>query len=89
MSKLRDNGSSRHTPTALNAASEARIARANRAATDLSPVIAELRAAGITSLKGIAKALDERRVPTPWGSSHWHPMQVSRVLKRLAERDQS
>jgi hypothetical protein len=83
MSKLRDNGISRLAPAARNAASEARKARANRTAADLAPVIAEVRAVGITSLKGIAKALNERRVPTPWGSSHWHAMQVSRVLKRL------
>jgi Recombinase len=50
----------------------------------VAPVIAELRAAGITSLKGIAKALNERRVPTPRGGSRWHAMQVSRVLKRVA-----
>jgi hypothetical protein len=66
-------------------ADKARIARANRIAADLSPVIAELRAAGITSLNGIAAALDARRVPTPAGSGHWHAAQVSRVLKRLAE----
>jgi hypothetical protein len=41
---------------------KARIARANRTAADRAPVIAELRSAGITSLKGIAAALDERHV---------------------------
>jgi hypothetical protein len=35
-------------------------ARANRTAADLAPVIAELRTAGVTSLKAIATALDER-----------------------------
>jgi hypothetical protein len=70
---------------AQSIADKARIARANRIAADLSPVIAELRAAGITSLNGIAAALDARRVPTPAGSGHWHAAQVSRVLKRLAE----
>jgi hypothetical protein len=37
-------------------ADKARIARANRTAADLVPVIAELRASGITSLNGIAAA---------------------------------
>jgi hypothetical protein len=46
---------------------EARKARANRAAADLAPIIAELRAAGITSLTGIAAALEERGVPTARG----------------------
>jgi hypothetical protein len=71
------------TTAVRRAGIEVRQARANERAADLAPVIAELRAAGITSLKGIAKALNERRVPTPLGNSHWHPMQVSRVLKRL------
>jgi hypothetical protein len=52
---------------------EARKARANRAA-----------AVGITSLKGIASALEERRVPTPAGSGHWRAVQVRRLLARLA-----
>jgi hypothetical protein len=69
---------------APNTADKARIARANRTAADLAPVIAELRAAGITSLNDIAAALDARRVPTPAGSAHWHAMQVARLLKRLA-----
>jgi hypothetical protein len=63
---------------------EARKARANRAAADLAPIIDELRAAGITSLKAIAAALEERHVPTPGGSGHWRATQVRRVLARLA-----
>jgi hypothetical protein len=63
---------------------EARKARANRAAADLAPIIAELRAAGITSLTGIATALEERGVPTPAGSDHWRAVQVRRLLARLA-----
>jgi hypothetical protein len=51
----------------------------------LGPVIAELQAAGITSLNAIADALNERNTPTPGGSGRWHAMQVSRLLKRLAE----
>jgi hypothetical protein len=64
-------------------ADRGRIERANRAAADLA-LIAELRTTSITSLNAIAKALDERHVPTPAGSPHWHPMQVARLLKRLA-----
>jgi hypothetical protein len=63
-------------------ADKARTARASRAVTDLAPVIAELRTTGVTSLKAIAAALDERHVPTPAGSTHWHPAQVARLLKR-------
>jgi hypothetical protein len=64
-------------------------ARANRTATDLAPVVAELQAAGITSLNGIAAALNERHIPTPRGSGHWYAAQVSRLLKRLAGRSRS
>jgi hypothetical protein len=70
--------------SAPNTADRAQSARANRTAADLAPVIAEVRAAGITSLNGIAEALNERRVPTPRGGGHWYAAQVSRVLKRLA-----
>jgi hypothetical protein len=63
---------------------KARSARANRIADQLAPVIAELQAAGITSLNGIAAALNERRVATPAGGGHWHAAQVAQILKRLA-----
>jgi Recombinase len=69
---------------ALNNADRARMARANACAATLAPIIAEVRAAGVTSLNGIAAALNERGVPTPAGSEHWYASQVSRVLKRLA-----
>jgi hypothetical protein len=46
-----------------------------------APVIAELQAAGTTSLQAIADALNERRVPTVRGGK-WHAMQVSRLLHR-------
>jgi hypothetical protein len=62
---------------------EARKARADRAAADLAPIIAELRAAGITSLNGSADALNARGVPTAAGSRHWYAAQVSRMLARL------
>src|SRR5919112_1576534 len=58
------------------AASEARVA-------DLAPVIAELQAAGVTSLGGLAKGLSERGIPTARGGTSWTPVQVSRVLARL------
>jgi hypothetical protein len=62
---------------------QARKARANRAAADLAPIIAELRAAGITSLTGITEALNERGIPTARGSGPWYHAQVRRLLVRL------
>jgi hypothetical protein len=69
---------------APNTADKARTARAAARAADLAPIIAELQANGVTSLNGIAAALNARRVPTPGGVGHWHAAQVARVLKRLA-----
>jgi hypothetical protein len=61
------------TPEVRRAAYDARAERANQAAADLA-----------TSLKDIAAALDARHILTPAGSGHWHAMQVSRLLRRLA-----
>jgi hypothetical protein len=69
---------------ALNTADKARMARANASAATVAPSVKELLADGITSLNGIAAALNERGVPTPGGSRHWHAAQVARLLKRLA-----
>jgi hypothetical protein len=52
-------------------------------AAEVAPVIAELRAAGITSKKGLAEALNKRAVRTPRGIGEWRPIQVARVLARL------
>jgi hypothetical protein len=52
-------------------------------AAELAPTIAELRAAGITSKKGIARALNARGVGTPRGVGEWRAIQVARVLARL------
>jgi hypothetical protein len=63
------------TPVVRRAGTEARRARADAREANLAPIIAELQAAGVTSLKGVAEALNERGI---------HAMQVSRPLKRLA-----
>jgi hypothetical protein len=39
-----------------------------------------LQAAGVTSLAGIAAALNERRIPTASGRGTWQSVQVSRAL---------
>jgi hypothetical protein len=65
-------------------ADKARTARAVAKAADLAPILAELRGAGVTSLSGIAEALNARNVRTPSGIGRWHAAQVARVLRRLA-----
>ncbi|EHP93433.1 recombinase family protein [Methylorubrum extorquens] len=74
-----------HTPTdeMREAAAAALRQRTDSKVDSLAPIIAELRAAGITSATGLAKALTERGVPTARGGSAWSTVQVQRVLARL------
>jgi hypothetical protein len=60
-----------------------RTARADARAADLAAIVAELRAAGVTSLPAIAAALNERGMPTATGVGNWRAVQVWRVLGRL------
>jgi hypothetical protein len=57
--------------------------RATDKLADYSPVIREIQAAGITSLAGIAAALNERGIPTASGQGTWQAVQVERLLGRL------
>jgi hypothetical protein len=70
-------------PAAQRAACEANEARADERAAKLAPIIKSIQAKGVTSLNGIAEALNKRRVPTPRGRGHWHATQVRRVLVRV------
>jgi hypothetical protein len=79
----------RFPPGAIQASLQARQARADVRATRLAPIIAELQARGVTTLKGIAAALNERGVPPPSGHGQWRSTQVGRLLKRLARRGTS
>lgn len=71
------------TAEARQAGRDATGSRAAARAADLMPTLAELRAAGVVSLGGIAKALTERGIPTARGKADWSPVQVSRVLARV------
>jgi DNA invertase Pin-like site-specific DNA recombinase len=67
------------------AAIASKLARATSArafAEDLRPVIEEIRSAGVTSLSGIAAALNERSVPTRRGAKEWQAITVRRALQR-------
>jgi hypothetical protein len=67
----------------LRAARKARTARANERAAKLGPILKKLRATGVTSLSGIAAALNRRRIRTPGGVGQWRATQVARELARL------
>lgn len=63
----------------------ATLARQNKEAAasrarDLAPVIAELRAAGIETVRGITEALNARGIPSPRGA-RWHVPAVFRMMK--------
>jgi DNA invertase Pin-like site-specific DNA recombinase len=64
-------------------AAEARQAKAASRTADLLPVINAIRADGITSATGIAKALNDRGVPAARGA-RWQAVQVQRVLRKAS-----
>jgi hypothetical protein len=71
------------TQKARAAAQRQLTAQANGRAARLLPVIEELKVAGITSVRGIARALDERGIATARGNGLWSPAQVRQLIKRL------
>lgn len=58
-------------------------AEADQRAVAVKPVLHELKAAGVTSLTGLARGLTERGVQTARGGT-WTAMQVSRLIERAA-----
>ena len=65
------------------AAVEAVRIRAQSRADDLGPIVEDLRSGGVTSLGGIAEALNSRGIETPQGKQ-WHKSSVRNLLDRLA-----
>jgi DNA invertase Pin-like site-specific DNA recombinase len=63
---------------------KAMAARGKARAADLAPIIADLQAAGKTTLRMIAAGLNERGIPTATGQGEWSAVQVRRTLARLA-----
>lgn len=60
---------------------KANMAAADRFAANVKPLINQVRASGITSLRDIAAALTARGVPTARGGT-WNATQVANVIKR-------
>jgi DNA invertase Pin-like site-specific DNA recombinase len=67
---------------------EALQARADAKAADLAPIIAELQAAGKTSLRAIAAGLNDLGIPTVRGGK-WSSPQVMRMIARPFEASAS
>lgn len=60
-----------------------RVQAAANFASDLAPIVIELRRAGARSLRDIARGLNAHAWPTPRGTGEWAPAQVRRVLARM------
>ena len=58
-----------------------RAEKVKRRAHDLAPIIADIRASGLSSLREIAAALNARNIRTARGA-YWSSVQVMRVLER-------
>jgi hypothetical protein len=71
------------TAKARQAGCKAVTARADAFATELAPTVAELQAAGATSLRAIARGLNERGIRTPRGVGEWKAGSVAQLLARL------
>jgi DNA invertase Pin-like site-specific DNA recombinase len=56
-------------------------AEADRAASNVLPIISEIRKSGAMSLRAIAEALNARGIPTPRGG-RWYAMSVRNALAR-------
>jgi DNA invertase Pin-like site-specific DNA recombinase len=61
---------------------EVRHELADQRASSLMPVIERLRADGVTSAQGLARALNDEGVPTVSGRGRWQAVSVLRVLNR-------
>ena len=59
----------------------ARMAQADQFASNILPVILQIRGAGVQTLKGIADALNARGLRTPRGGE-WQAIQVKRIVER-------
>jgi DNA invertase Pin-like site-specific DNA recombinase len=70
----------KNTELGRQKAAEARQAKTASRTADLLPVVEAIRAEGITSATGIAKAMNERGIPTTRGG-RWQAVQVQRMLR--------
>ena len=59
-------------------------AKADQFAANTMPIIREIQASGVTSLRGVARALNARGVPSARGTP-WSPVAVSNVIRRSME----
>ncbi|EME71478.1 site-specific recombinase [Paramagnetospirillum caucaseum] len=71
-----------YVPSEDDRAKAAQAKREKAKRLDLMPEVAAIRASGVSSLSGIARALNERGIPTSNGAK-WQAVQVKRMLAML------
>ena len=64
-----------------SASAKVRAEQSSKRASDLEPVVNAIRAEGATSLRQIAAALNDKKIPTARGGE-WSAVQVRRLLAR-------
>jgi len=81
--KAEAEGKKLGSPVARETVAKARAARsayAAKANAGTRQVIADIRASGVSTLTGIAKALQARGIKTPRGNATWQAAQVARLV---------
>ena len=73
----------KHRKRGIRNSLRVRTAKADGFAQRIEPIIADIRAAGINTAKGLARALNERDIEAPRGGQ-WSATQVRRVVARIA-----
>jgi DNA invertase Pin-like site-specific DNA recombinase len=80
------NLSSEARASGSRASARVRLRLAQQRAGDLTPILDELRESGLTSLRDLARALNERGIEAPRGGD-WSATTVSRLLTRTRSLD--
>lgn len=80
-----ENLSNKARRRGTTASAELRSAKAEQRAQDLAPIIADLQRGGATSLREIARGLNDQGWTTSRGGE-WTAAQVQRVLARIIDR---
>ena len=75
-------GQPRNASSAAAAGRAVQVAEADQFAANIMPIVNSIRASGVTDLRGIARALNDRGVRTARGG-RWHVSNVKNVIDRV------
>ncbi len=77
-------GNRRNAPEAAVLGRQVLVEGADAFAANVIPIIESLRGSGVTDLRGLANALNTRRVPTARGG-RWYVSNVRNVIRRASD----